>query len=303
MSADTRPSAPGHPAAAPSTSRDWWQALRRTPATLWKDDVTDAAAALTYYAILAILPALLVTVLAFAFVSPGTAEQFTAHVTHYAPGESGAELHELLGRALDRRSAAWTLLAAGAASALWSSCSYLAVFRRALHAMHRVPDRRSTWRRAHRILVTALVLLVLLVVGALVLILSGPVAKSVGSALHLDDSVSLVWTLVRWPLLLFLVAVLVVVLFRTGPPSARLRRHSLPGGTLAAVLWLCASAGFALYTAVLGTYSRLYGSLGGFVVFLIWLWLSNVSLLAGAQFTAELGRPRRAGLSRADLRG
>ncbi|MGW4704082.1 YhjD/YihY/BrkB family envelope integrity protein [Streptomyces sp. NPDC004285] len=183
--------------------------------------------------ILAILPALLVTVLAFAFVSPGTAEQFTAHVTRYAPGESGAELHELLGRALDRRSAAWTLLAAGAASALWSSCSYLAVSRRALHAMHRVPDRRSTWRRAHRILVTALVLLVLLVVGALVLILGGPVAKSVGCVLHLDDSVSLVRTLVRWPLLLFLVAVLVVVLFRTGPPSARLRRHSLPGGTRA----------------------------------------------------------------------
>ncbi|MFF9427850.1 YihY/virulence factor BrkB family protein [Streptomyces sp. NPDC014746] len=288
MSADTRPSAHEHRAAAPSTSQAWWGALRRTPATLWKDDVTDAAAALTYYAILAILPTLLVTVLAFALVSPDTAEQFTAHVTRYAPGDSGAELHELLGRAPDQRSATWTLLAAGAASALWSSCSYLAVFRRALHAMHRVPDRRSTWRKAHRIVITALVLLVLLVVGSLVLILSGPVAKSVGGLLHLDDSVSFVWSLARWPLLLLLVAVLVLVVFRTGPPSARLRRHSLSGGTLAAVLWLTVSAGFALYTSVLGAYSRLYGSLGGFVAFLVWLWLSNVSLLAGAQFTAEV---------------
>ncbi|MEV0989603.1 YihY/virulence factor BrkB family protein [Streptomyces sp. NPDC049949] len=284
MSADTRPD---HEVHAP-TARTWWPALRRTPVTMWNDDISDYAAALTYYAILAILPALLVTVLAFAIISPDAAAQFTALVTHYAPGQSGSELHGLLASALERHSTTWTLLAAGTVSALWSSCSYLAVFRRTLHHMHRVPDRRSPWRKAHRILATALALLVLLAVSALVLILSGPVARTIGGLLHLDNSVPLLWNILRWPLLLCLVAVLVAVLFHTGPASAHRRRRSLPGGTLAAALWLTVSAGFALYTSLLGTYNRLYGSLAGIVVFLIWLWLSNLALLTGAQFTAEL---------------
>ncbi|MET9109117.1 YihY/virulence factor BrkB family protein [Streptomyces zhihengii] len=266
----------------------WWPALRRTPVTMWNDDVTDDAAALTYYAILAVLPTLLVIVLAFGVVSPGTAEQFTAHVAQYAPGQSGAELHDLLARALTPHSATWTVMAAGAVSALWSACSYLAVFRRSLHRMHGMPDSRSPWRKAHRIVATALLLLALLVVSALVLLLSGPVAASLGRLLHLSTAVPLVWSLARWPLLLGLVAALVVIVFHTGPAPARRRRHSVSGGVLAASLWLAVSAGFALYTSVLGTYSRLYGSLAGTVVFLVWLWLSNLALLTGAQFTAEL---------------
>ncbi|MDF3299242.1 YihY/virulence factor BrkB family protein [Streptomyces tropicalis] len=305
MSADSRPAAvpvpvPAHvTTSAPprdrvpsraATARAWWPALCRTPVSMWNDDITDYAAALTYYAILAVLPALLVAVLAFGLISPGTAEDFVANVTDYAPGQSGAELHEVLVRTLSRQSAAWTVLAAGGASALWSACSYLAVFRRALHRMHRIPDGRSPWRKAHRIVLTALVLLALLIVTALVLILSGPLAEGLGRLLHLDATVALLWNLLRWPVLLTLVAVLVVVVFHTGPVPARRRRHSVPGGVLAAALWLTVSAGFALYTSLLGTYSRLYGSLAGVVVFLIWLWLSNLSLLTGAQFTAELGK-------------
>ncbi|MFG2623094.1 YihY/virulence factor BrkB family protein [Streptomyces sp. NPDC048507] len=288
MSTDVRPAGNAGARVADRTAGAWWPALRRTPIALWNDDITDYAAALTYYAILAILPSLLVTVLAFGLISPDTAHQFIAHVTHYAPGQSGTELHELLASALDRHSAAWTLLAGGTASAVWSSCSYLAVFRRALHRMHRTPDQRSPWRAAHRIVATALALLLLLGVSALVLILSGPIAQSVGRLLHLDDSVPFVWSVLRWPLLLTLVAGLVVVVFHTGPTAARRRRYSLPGGVLAAALWLAVSAGFALYLSLLGTYSRLYGSLAGIVVFLIWLWLSNLSLLTGAQFTATL---------------
>jgi membrane protein len=158
--------------------------------------------------------------------------------------------------------------------------------------MHRVPDRRSPWRKAHRIVLTALLLLALLVVSALVLVLSGPIAQALGRMLHLDTTAALAWNLARWPMLLFLVALLVVVVFHTGPLQARRRRHSLPGGALAATLWLTVSGAFTLYASLLGTYSRLYGSLAGLVVFLIWLWLSNLALLAGAQFTAELSRHR-----------
>ncbi|MGW3667606.1 YihY/virulence factor BrkB family protein [Streptomyces sp. NPDC005141] len=281
-----RPARPGR--FGPRPPDLWWPALRRTPVSMWNDDISDWAAALTYYAILAVLPAMLVMVIAFGLISPDTAEQFIAHVTAYAPAQSGAELHQALGEMVRQRSAAWTLLVAGAASALWSASSYLAVFRRALHRMHDVADRRSAWRTAPRLVLTALALLGLLVVSALVLLLTGPVAEAVGRVLGVDTTVSVAWGLLRWPVLMCLVALLVLVVFHTGPLPARRRRYSLPGGILAAFLWLVVSAGFALYASVLGAYSRLYGSLAGLVVFLVWLWLSNLALLAGAQFTAEL---------------
>ncbi|NJQ01150.1 YihY/virulence factor BrkB family protein [Streptomyces zingiberis] len=295
MSADSRPApaglrAFGRTLAGPT--RAWGPALRRTPVSMWNDDIADYAAALTYYAILTVLPTLLVTVLVFGAVSPGTAEQIITNVTLYAPGEAGSDLHTALAGILTRHSAVWAVLATGVVSALWSACSYLAVFRRALHHMHRVPDARSPWRKAHRIVLTALALLALLVVSALVLVLSGPVAESLGSLLHLDATAAFVWRLARWPLLVFLVAVLVVVVFHTGSVPDRRRRDSVLGGALAATLWLAVSGGFTLYASLLSTYSRLYGSLAGIVVFLIWLWLSNLALLAGAQFTAELGKRR-----------
>ncbi|MFD9127668.1 YihY/virulence factor BrkB family protein [Kitasatospora sp. NPDC059571] len=277
----------------------WWPALRATPVAMWRDDVTDHAAALTYYAILAVLPALLVAVIAFGMISPATAENFVAHVSAYAPAGSGSQLHDVLDRMLRPDSAAWSLLAGGTASALWSASSYLAVFRRTLHRMHGVQDRRSPWQTAHRIVLTAAALLGLLLVSALLLLLTGPAAETAGRFLGVDAPVAWAWGLLRWPVLLCLVAVLVLVVFRTGPAPARSRANSVPGGVLAAALWLVASAGFALYTSVLSTYSELYGSLAGVVVFLVWLWLSNLALLAGAQFTAELakepGRPGRGG--------
>lgn len=269
----------------------WWPALRRTPVSLWNDDITDYAAALTYYAILAVLPAMLATVLAFGLISPNTAEEFITHVTAYAPADSGADLHAVLSHALDADGTAWPLLVTGAASALWSASSYLAVFRRALHRMHRVEDRRSTWRKAHRIVLTALVLLGLLLVGSLTLLLTGPLAEVVGRMLGMGTTAAWAWSLLRWPVLLGLVALLVVVVFHTGPVSARRHGHTLPGGALAAALWLAVSAGFSSYASTLGAYSRLYGSLSGIVVFLVWLWLSNLALLTGAQFAAELDGP------------
>ncbi|MFF2847064.1 YihY/virulence factor BrkB family protein [Streptomyces sp. NPDC058001] len=260
---------------------------------MWNDDASDWAAALTYYAILGLLPAMLVTVTAFGLISPGTAEDFTAHITAYAPAQSGAELHQALGETVRQRSAAWTVLIAGTGSALWSASSYLAVFRRALHRMHRLDDERSVWRRAHRVVLTALAVLGLLVVSALTLLLTGPLAESLGGLLGLGHTAAVAWSVLRWPFLGCLVALLVVVVFHTGPPQARARRYSVPGGVLAAGLWLSASAVFALYASTLSAYSRLYGSLAGVVVFLVWLWLSNLALLAGAQFTAELRRGNR----------
>ncbi|MER7661677.1 YihY/virulence factor BrkB family protein [Streptomyces sp. NPDC096193] len=285
--------APAKPCAPPRARTAWSQrrvALRRTPVSMWNDDVSDWAAALTYYAILALLPALLVSVSVIGLVSDATTDTLIAHVTAWAPAEAGSALQESLRGMASERSAALTLVAAGGVSALWSASSYVAVFRRALHALHGAEDTRPALRTAYRIVLTAITVLALLVVSAVVLVTSGPLAAMLGRWAGIGEGGAAAWSLLKWPVLVALVAVLVMVLFRTGPPSARCLRHALPGGVLAGVLWLAASAGFTAYVSGFGTYSRLYGSLAGIVVFLIWLWVSNLALLAGAQFTAELHR-------------
>ncbi|MFH9298541.1 YihY/virulence factor BrkB family protein [Streptomyces sp. NPDC017520] len=271
--------------------RRWGAALRRTPVSLWNDDVTDWAAALTYYAILALLPALLVTVSVIGLANPDATGALIADITAFAPAESGEALRRPLEAATEQRSAVWLLVATGSVSAVWSACSYLAVFRRAMHAMHGVRDTRPPLRQAHVIVVSAIGLLLLLMTSAFAIVMTGPLARWLGRRIGLPHEGETLWTALKWPLLVFLVACLIMVLFSTGPRSARGVRRGLPGGILAAFCWLTASALFALYATQVGSYSRLYGSLAGLVVFLIWVWFANLSLLAGAQFNVELRRP------------
>lgn len=282
--------APAGPTGAPSAWARRGDALRRTPVAMWNDDVSDWAAALTYYAILALLPALLVTVSLISLVSPDTTQELIAEVTDWAPAQSGSALNEALTEMADAHAAAVTVVIGGGVSALWSASSYAAVFRRALHAMHGVKDTRPVWRKAHRVLMTALALLALLGASALLLVLSGSLVQTVGQRVGVGDAGQTVWTILKWPALVCLVVLLVLVLFRNAPPSARGWRRSLPGGLLAALLWLLSSGLFTLYATGFGTYGKLYGSLAGVVVFLVWLWVSNLALLAGAQFTVEMAR-------------
>ena len=139
-------------------------------------------------------------------------------------------------------------------------------------------------------MITACALLALLVTSAFILILTGEAAAALGRMLGMATAAGLVWSGLKWPLLLAIAAVLVLIVFRNGPPGTRSLRRALPGGILAVALWMLTSAGFAFYTSHAGTYNRLYGSLAGIVVFLVWLWVTNLSLLAGAQFNAELAR-------------
>ena len=288
----TTAGAPPRTDGCPGKPRHWPVALRRTPVSLWNDDLSDWAAALTYYAILALLPALLVTVSVIGLTDPGATKALIADITAFAPAESGAALRQPLEAATEQRTAVWLLVATGSVSAVWSASSYLAVFRRALHAMHGVPDTRPALRSAPIIVAWAIGLLLLLMTSAFALVLSGPPARWLGNRMGLAHLGDAVWAVLKWPVLLCLVACLIMVLFRTGPASARGTRQGMPGGVLAALLWLVASAGFTLYATYIGSYSRLYGSLAGLVVFLIWVWFTNLALLAGAQFNVELNRAR-----------
>ncbi|MDG9720461.1 YihY/virulence factor BrkB family protein [Streptomyces sp. DH24] len=287
------------PLPPPTYARDLpgWQhigtALRRTPASVWNDNVTDFAAALTYYAVLALFPTFLVTVSLLGIVGASTTDNLIANVIAVVPAESRPVMQSALQGMAEQHTAAWMLAVFGMIGALWSASSYLGVFRRALHVMHGVEDLRPAWRTAPRLVMTAVVLLMLLVSSALVLILTGEAAHTVGRLVGMGSMAGTAWNALKWPLLLCLVAIMVLVLFRSGPAGTRGVRQRLVGDALAVALWLVASAGFALYVSHVGTYNRLYGSLAGIIVFLVWLWLSNLALLTGAQFNAELAKLRR----------
>ncbi|MCC2279867.1 YihY/virulence factor BrkB family protein [Streptomyces sp. ET3-23] len=273
----------------------WWAALRRTPVAMWNNDITDWAAALTYYAVLALFPVLLVILSILGLTMPTAKPEVIDHMAQAAPAASRALLRSTLRQMSGQTSAAWTLLFLGGSAALWSGSSYLSVFRRALHAIHRTSAHRPVWRTAPRIVATALVLVLLLLTSALALTLTGSLARRLGRVLNLGTAPQTIWDALRWPVVAGAAVALVLVLYRSGPAPSRPLRKMAPGGALAVVLLLAASLGLAVYTSHVSTYNRLYGSLGGVVVFLIWLWLSNLALLSGAQFNAELARPAQEG--------
>lgn len=271
----------------------WWAALRRTPVAVWNDDVTDWAAALTYYAVLALFPVLLVILSIVGLTVPTAKPEVIDRMAQAVPVASRALLRSTLRQLTEQSSAAWTLVFLGGAGALWSGSSYLSVFRRALHAMHRVSAHRPVWRTAPRIIVTALVLITLLLTSTLTLFLTGSLARRLSRALDLGSGPQAAWDALRWPVVAAVAVAMVLVLYRSGPASSRPVRRMAPGGALAVMLLLAVSVGFAVYTSHIGAYHRLYGSLAGVVIFLIWLWLSNLALLVGAQFNAELAKPGR----------
>ncbi|WP_052849544.1 YihY/virulence factor BrkB family protein [Streptomyces avicenniae] len=295
------PPPPAHPPAGapdtgppPARTSRWALALRRTPLSLWRDDIDHWAAALTYYSVLAVFPTLFVALSLVGLADPGAAQELISQVTALVPADSRGEVWSALNDLAQQRSAAWLLTVVGGLSALVSAYNYLSIFRRVQHGMHGVIDRRPPWRAIPRTMLSAMGLLGLLVGSATVLIMTAEVVRTVGRMLGLGDAGAAAWAVMKWPLLVLFVTALVLVLFRTGPVDHGVPLRGVAGGAVAVVLWLVASAAFALYASHVGTYNRLYGSLAGIIVFLVWLWVCNLSLLTGAQFNAELALLERA---------
>jgi membrane protein len=272
----------------PVVTGGWWAALRRTPVTAWNEDVTDWAAALTYYAVLAIFPVMLVVLTVIGLSVPAATPAVIDHVTSVVPGPSRGVVRAAL-RHPDGGSA-WLLIAFGGVSGLWSGSSYLAVFRRALHAMHKESAHRPVWKTAPRILLTTVVIIVLLLVSSIALLLTGDVAQRLGDLLGLGRQALAAWGALRWVVMPVVAMLLILLLYRSGPEGARGIRRMAAGGALAVVLLMAVSLGFTEYSSHVTTYHRVYGSLAGVVLFLIWLWLSNLALLLGALFNVELFR-------------
>ncbi|MCK9896176.1 YihY/virulence factor BrkB family protein [Frankia sp. AgB32] len=292
------PQAPPGGAAAPERPsqlrpRSWFAVLRRTVTEFRGDELPDRAAALTYYGVLAIFPALLVLVSTLGFVSQSAADTILTNVQQLAPGSARDIVRDSVTGIRASPGTGSVLAAVGLVGALWSASSYIAAFIRAANVVYDIPEGRPVWKVVPLRLAVTILMVILLAASTGIVVLSGGVADRVGRILDVDVTSLHAWSYAKWPALAILVSMMISLLYWSAP-NVRVRgfRWLTPGTILAVALWLGASAGFAVYVANFGSYNKTYGTLAGVIVFLIWLWLSNLSILLGLEFDAEIARER-----------
>ncbi|MEV6206952.1 YihY/virulence factor BrkB family protein [Kitasatospora sp. NPDC051914] len=273
--------------------RGWKDALRRTVKEMLDDELTDRAASLTYYGVLAIFPTLLLLVSVIGLVGRTATEQMLDNLRTWTPGPARDILLGGLTDLQGSRAAGGALAVVGLAGALWSASGYIAAFIRASNAVYDIREGRPVWKLTPLRLGLTVLLMLLLAASAVIVVFTGPVARRAGEALGIGDAGVAVWSVAKWPVLLLLVTVMIGVLYWAAPNvRGRGFRWVSPGSFLAVGLWLALSGGFAAFVANFASYNRIYGTLGGVIVFLIWLWLSNLAILLGLEFDAELSRAR-----------
>lgn len=263
--------------------------LKRARVEFKEDGLTDLAAALTYYGVLSIVPALIVLLSILGLLGQDTTNQVVSQVQAIAPGSSADFVKTLIAQAQANRTGAGLGAILGVTIALWSASGYVAAFMRASNVIYDIGEGRPIWKTLPvRLGVTAFAVVVL-VVSAVIVVVSGPVARQVGDLLGAGDTAVLIWNIAKWPVLVVLISLLLAVLFWASPNAKQGGvKWVSPGGLIAVLLWLVASGVFALYVATFSSYNKTYGSLAGVVVFLVWLWISNIAILLGAEINAEL---------------
>jgi membrane protein len=273
--------------------RRWWPVLKRTVTEYREDNLTDWAAALTYYGVLAIFPALIVMVSILGLVGSSASQPLIENLGTVAPGPAKEIFTNAIKNLQGSQGTAGVLFVVGLLAALWSASGYVAAFMRASNAIYDVEEGRPIWKTLPVRVGLTLVLLLLLAVSATAVVLTGGLARAIGNVIGLGDTAVTVWDIAKWPVLLLVVSFMFALLYWAAPNVKHPGfRWISPGGVLAVIGWLIASAAFAFYVSSFGSYNKTYGALGGVVVFLVWLWLSNVMILLGAEFNAELERER-----------
>jgi membrane protein len=274
--------------------RSWAGVLKRTVSEFKEDKLTVWAAALTYYGILSIFPLLLVLVSLLGLVGQSATQPLIDNVGKLAPGPAKDIVTSAIQNLQQSKGAAGILFFVGLAGALWSASGYIAAFMQASNAIWDVEEGRPIWKTIPLRLAITLFTVVLLAVMALAVVLTGPIAKQVGSVIGLGDTAVTVWDIAKWPVLILIVSFLFAFLYWASPNVRHPRfRWVSPGGLVAVLLWIVASAAFAFYVANFGSYNKTYGALGGVIIFLVWLWITNVVILLGAEFNAEIERGRQ----------
>jgi membrane protein len=289
--AETNGRAPEEP--TDLSARSWWGVLRRTVREFREDNLTDWAAALTYYAILSIFPALLVFVSVLGLIGESATQPLLDNLTEVAPGPAQEIFTSAIQNLNESQGAAGVLFVVGLVTALWSASGYVGAFMRASNSVYEVDEGRPFWKLRPVQIAITLVMMILVSIGAVAVVITGPLAEQVGNVIGLGDAAVTAWDIAKWPVLVLLVSFMFSILYWAAPNVRQPGfRWLTPGGILAVLLWIAASAAFALYVANFASYNKTYGSLGGVIVFLVWLWISNVAVLLGAELNAEVERAR-----------
>ncbi|MGI5405122.1 YihY/virulence factor BrkB family protein [Streptomyces sp. CA-135486] len=273
--------------------RSWGAVLKGTMAEFKDDELADRAAALTYYGILALFPALLVLVSLLGIAGESATQSVLDNLTKLTPGSARDIITNAVEQLQSTGGTSSVLAIVGLVMALWSASGYVAAFIRTSNAVYDVPEGRPVWKITPLRMVLTLVLMVLACVSALIVVFTGSLAKQVGTALGMGDTALTVWSIAKWPVLVVLVTIMIAILYWASP-NARGRgfKWVTPGSFLALVIRMIASAGFALYVANFASYNKTYGTLAGVIIFLVWLWITNLAILLGLEFDAEMARER-----------
>ncbi|SNR65026.1 YihY/virulence factor BrkB family protein [Blastococcus mobilis] len=275
--------------------------IKRTVKEFSEDNLTDWAASLTYYGVLALFPALIALLSIVGLLTdPRT---LTDALTAVVPASAARTLNPVIEQLAGNTAPVGLGLVLGLAGAVWSASGYVGAFTRAANVVYETPEGRKIWKlKPLQLLVTLIgILFATLIVSMLVL--SGPVVDAIGRAIGIGETALTIWNVAKWPVMLVVLALMIAVLYYS-TPNAKLRgfKWVSPGAGVAIVVAIVASGAFALYVANFGSYNKTYGALAGVVVFLIWFWLINLALLFGIELDAEVERTRelKEGVPRAE---
>jgi membrane protein len=275
-------------------ARSWWGVLKRTVSEFRSDNLGDWAAALTYYSVLALFPMLIVLVALLGLVGQEhTIDTLIGSLDRTGLSSVANTIEDPLKQVVRHKGGAGALLGFALLGSLWSASGYIGAFTRASNVIYGVEEGRSFWKRRPLQVLMTIGMVLLLALVSIALVLTGSLAVAVGDAIGVGRDAVRVWNIAKWPVLLIVVMGMFALLYYVAPNVRQPKfRWVTPGGVLAVLLWVAASAGFGLYIAHLGSYDKTYGALASVIVFLVWFWLTNLALLLGAEFDAELLRER-----------
>ncbi|MGH2831432.1 MAG: YihY/virulence factor BrkB family protein [Solirubrobacteraceae bacterium] len=272
----------------------WSGILKRTFQEFQADNLTNVAAALTYYGVLSIFPMLIVLVSILGLIGHSATQPLIENLDKVAPGPAKEIFTSAIQNIQKSKGTAGILFLAGLAGGLWSASGYISAFMWASNLIWDVREGRPFWKKIPIRLAVTLLIVLLLTITAVAVVLTGALAQQVGELIGVGHSAVSIWDIAKWPVLLVLVSVMIAILYYASPNVRQPGfRWVSPGSILAVVVWIIASGAFALYVASFASYNKTYGTLGGIVVFLVWLWITNTMILLGAELNAEIERGRQ----------
>jgi membrane protein len=274
-------------------ARSWGGALKRAVKEYKADNVGDLAAALTYYGVLSVFPALIALLSILGLVGRSATKPLVDSITKIVPGSAQHIFTNAIADLQRSRGGASIVFVIGILLALWSASGYVSAFMRTTNAIYGVEENRPFWKLQPLRLGITIVLVGLLAISSVAVVVTGSVARQVGDVIGVGSTAVSAWDIAKWPVLLLIVSFMITLLYWAAPNV----KHPgfgwlVPGAVFALLAWILASLLFALYVAGFSSYNKTYGALAGVVVFLIWLWITNVALLIGAELNAELARGR-----------